>query len=141
MEQRVSLITLGVENLQSATAFYERLQWKKSDFSNDDITFFQVNGFVLSLYSILALARDMGEPVAKKPSFSGISLAYNVPNKPEVVATLQKVEKAGGKIIKQAQDVFWGGYSGHFKDVEGYLWEVAYNPHGHVTDSGDFRIS
>ncbi|MCG6659908.1 VOC family protein [Halomonas campisalis] len=128
MEQRISLITLGVGDLARARRFYEEgLGWEVGMAVDGEVVFFQLNGLILSLYPRVALARDAG--VGDEGSgFSGIALAHNVRSEPEVDSVLSEAERAGGRIVKLASRAEWGGYSGYFADPDGHLWEVAYNP-------------
>ena len=127
MEQRLSLVTLGVADVARARAFYQRLGWRASSVSNADIAFFQLNGFALALYGRAALAEDAAMADAG-PGFGGIALAYNVRERHEVDAVLAAAQAAGGRILKPARDAAWGGYSGYFADPDGHPWEVAWNP-------------
>lgn len=135
MEQRLSLITLGIKDLAISRKFYENvLGWQLSSAGNEHIAFYQMNGFAFGLYSRKALAEDAGvaaEPIAP---FSGITLAHNVRQPQEVDTTINAAVQAGAKLVKPAQDVFWGGRSGYFADPDGYLWEIAWNP-GFVLDA------
>lgn len=126
MEQRISLITLGVKNLQSAKTFYEKLDWVPVP-SEDGICVFQLNGQCLGLYDLNALADDIGVPVDTLGQ-GAATLGYNTRTLEDVGQILSSAEKAGGRILKPAQDVFWGGHHGYFADPEGHIWEVAYNP-------------
>jgi uncharacterized protein len=127
MEQRMSLITLGVGDLARARRFYEGLGWRVGLAVEGEVLFFQLNGLVLSLYARAALAEDAG--VAEAGSgFAGITLAHNVRSAPEVDAVLGEAERAGGRIVRPARRAEWGGYSGYFADPDGHLWEVAHNP-------------
>jgi uncharacterized glyoxalase superfamily protein PhnB len=128
MRQKLSLITLGVGNFVKALDFYEKgLGWKKSSASQDDIAFFQLGGIVLGIYPRNLLAEDA--TVDEKGSgFSGMTISYNAKSEQEVDEVLKEVAKLGATIIKPAQKVFWGGYSGYFKDLDGHLFEVAHNP-------------
>jgi uncharacterized protein len=127
MEQRLTLITLGVHDLAKSAAFFERLGWKRSCAALDGVRFYQCGSIGLSLYPRKALADDVG--IADDgQGFSGITLGHNGRSKSEVDAILKEAEAAGATIIKPAQDVFWGGYSGYFRDLDGHLWEVAWNP-------------
>ena len=132
MEQRVSVITLGVRDLKRSRAFYEQgMGWRVGD-SAEQIVFFQLNGMVLALYPREALVRDaLGEDAhvpAPGSDFSGITLAHNVRSPAAVDEVLAQAEAADGRIVKPAAQAFWGGYSGYFADPDGHLWEVAYNP-------------
>ena len=137
MEPRLSIITLGVNNLVSARAFYEKgLGWHVSSASNENIVFIQLGGVVLALYSWEKLAED--SMISSQGSgFRGITLAHNVSTKEEVVRILALAEKAGAKIIKPAQNVFWGGYSGYFSDPNGHLWEIAWNPYAQFNEKNE----
>ena len=133
MEPRISIITLGVSNLQRSTAFYrDGLGLPLSDNSAEGVSFFELRGTWLGLYPREALAEDATVPAAGS-GFPGITLAHNVASKQQVDALLKEAEAAGAKIVKPAQDVFWGGYSGYFADPDGYLWEVAWNPHFEIS--------
>lgn len=127
MEARLSLVTLGVADLARARAFYLALGLPLRPESQDSVAFFQLHGLWLSLYAREALAEDVGCDAAGS-GFRGITLAHNVRSKEEVARVLKEAEAAGGRIVKPAQDVFWGGHSGYFADPDGHLWEVAYNP-------------
>ena len=136
MQQRLTLITLGVRDLSRALDFYEKgLGWKRSAASQDAIAFFSLGGMILSLYSRESLAEDARLP-AEGTGFSGITLAYNAKDREEVDAVLKRAAKAGAEIIKPAEEVFWGGYSGYFRDPDGHLFEVAHNPFWELNERG-----
>jgi len=128
MEPRISIITLGVKDLQRSLEFYrDGLGFPTSKTAEDGIVFFQTGGVCLALYPYEKLAEDVSDEfIAPRSKFPGITLAHNVRTKEEVSEILSLAEKAGGKIEKPAQDVFWGGHSGYFSDPDGYLWEVAW---------------
>lgn len=127
MEQRITVITLGVADLQRSVRFYEQLGWKRSDKSTGDLIVFDMPGILFALYPIGELAEDVTIP--HEPSrFSGIALAHNTYSEEEVAEILVKVETIGGSIVKPVQKTSWGGYSGYFADPDGYIFEVAYNP-------------
>lgn len=128
MEQRVTIIGLGVKNLKASTLFYEiKMDWKKMASSTNDITFFQLNGILLSLYPREKLAED-AQVDASGNGFKAFTLAYNTRSKEEVDALFEQLEKKGVKIVKPPEDVFWGGYSGYIADLDDNLWEIAFNP-------------
>lgn len=127
MEQRVSLITLGVDNIERSAAFYEALGWSRNDCPEGVITFDMI-GQTLGLYSKAGLAAELGIEEGGIGGFSGITLAHNVRVKDEVAKVLAEVEAAGGKVLKPEKDVFWGGHHGYFSDPDGHVWEVAHNP-------------
>lgn len=128
MRQKFNLITLGVDDFDRAVNFYENgLGWKKSPKSVDGLALFPLGGITLALHPRKDLAEDT--TLTYQPSgFSGLTISYNAKSKQEVDDVLAEVEKLGATIVKPAQDVFWGGYSGYFKDPDGYLFEVAFNP-------------
>ncbi len=140
MEQRLSLVSLGVADVAASTAFYERLGWTASSVSNENITFFQLGGIILGLYGRDALAEDANMEPTPAGGFSGVTLAHNARSKDEVDALLAKAEKAGARILKPAGDVFWGGYSGYFADPDGHAWEVAWNPYFPIDDDGAVHL-
>lgn len=138
MDQRLSVVTLGVADLDRSLQFYEDLGWKRGN-SHAEVIFFQLNGLVLSLYARASLAEDARVP-ADGEGFSGVTLAYNARDRAEVDFVLAEAARAGARILKQAQDVFWGGYSGYFADPDGHLWEVAWNPDWELTASGNVNL-
>ncbi|NND66429.1 MAG: VOC family protein [Halioglobus sp.] len=129
MEPRISIITLGVADLDRSLKFYrDGLGFTTNAEEGADIVFFRTSGTCLALYPRDQLAEDVapGHPGERGP-FPGITMAHNTREKAQVDEVLAQAEQAGGKILKPAQDVFWGGYSGYFADPDGYLWEVAYS--------------
>ena len=129
MEPRISIITLGVTNLPRAVEFYrDGLGLPLFDEGTESIAFFQNRGTWLALYPREALAADVGV-ATEGQGFSGVTLAHNVRTQEEVDALLNVAVAAGASLVKPAQATFWGGYSGYFADPEGYLWEIAWNPH------------
>ena len=138
MEQRLSVVTLGVSDLERARRFYEALGWKRGN-KHAEVVFFQLNGVVLSLFARDRLAADAQIP-PEGSGFGGITLGQNARSREEVDATLALAERAGAHILKPAQDAFWGGYSGYFADPDGHPWEVAWNPEWELTASGDVRL-
>jgi len=138
MEQRVSLITLGVADLARSLRFYESLGWRRAN-DHAEVVFFQAGGLVLGLWARAALAADAGLP-EESSGFRGIALAYNARSRAEVDAVLAEAAAAGATIPKPAADAFWGGYTGYFTDPDGHLWEVAWNPDWTVLDDGSVRL-
>ncbi|WP_321430782.1 VOC family protein [uncultured Methanolobus sp.] len=128
MRQKINVITLGVSDFERSVEFYEKgLGWKRSSASEDHLALFPLGGIVLSLYPRKLLADD-ATVKDEATGFSGITLAYNAKSEKEVEDVLEHVKKLGATIVKPAQKVFWGGYSGYFKDLDGHLFEVAFNP-------------
>ncbi|PSB30678.1 VOC family protein [Stenomitos frigidus] len=127
MQQRLGMVTLGVQDLPRSLRFYrDGLGWKPDDGEYEDIAFFSLGDVTLALYPRLKLAEDATvEPLGT--GFSGITLSYKAKSRVEVDAILKHVEQLGEQVVKPAQDVFWGGYSGYFADPDGYLWEVAWS--------------
>jgi predicted lactoylglutathione lyase len=141
MEQRLSLVSLGVADVAAATAFYERLGWQRSAAnSNEQITFFQLGGIILGLYGAQALADDIGIEYSDRIGFNNVTLAYNARSKSEVDQVLADAEAAGAVLVKPAADVFWGGYSGYFADPDGHYWEIAWNPFFPIDDTGAISL-
>jgi uncharacterized protein len=139
MEQRVSIITLGVADLKRSREFYERLGWHRSMANSDGIAFFQAGGMALALYPRQELAKDANMPPDGQ-GFSGVSLAYNTRSRAEVDSVLEAAVAAGATLVRPAQEAFWGGYSGYFSDLDGFLWEVAWNPSFAIAKDGSIRI-
>jgi catechol 2,3-dioxygenase-like lactoylglutathione lyase family enzyme len=128
MQPRISLITLGVTDLARATAFYrDGLGFPHWLGSGEGVSFFRTGGAILALYPWDKLAEDALVPPAGS-GFRGVALAHNVHTRAEVSEALAQAVAAGAKLVKPAQDVFWGGHSGYFADLDGHLWEVAWNP-------------
>lgn len=140
MRQKLNLITLGVDDFQKSVNFYEKgLGWKKSDKSIDDFALFPLGGITLALYPRQELADDT--TLKYQPSeFAGITLAYNAKSEKEVDEVLKKVEELGATIVKPAQKVFWGGYSSYFKDLDGHLFEVAFNPFWEFDENDNLKL-
>lgn len=127
MKPRISMITLGVDDLQRSIEFYEKgLGFPRMD-SPPEVAFFTLNGTWLGLYGREALAKDANVPF-EPGNFGSASLAHNLESEEEVDAVFAEAVKAGADPVKQPQKVFWGGYSGYFKDPDGHLWEIAHNP-------------
>ena len=138
MEQRVSLVTLGVRDLQRARAFYEALGWRTGAQPADDVVFFQAGGMIVSLWSRESLADD--SDVEDTGGFGGVTLAYNTRSPEDVDAVIEEARRAGARVAREPAATFWGGYSGVFVDPEGHPWEVAHNPHWTVRDDGSVAL-
>jgi uncharacterized glyoxalase superfamily protein PhnB len=140
MRQKITLITLGVTDLGRAVKFYEKgLKWKKSSASTEQLVLFDLGGVGLALYPRELLAKDATVPEAGS-GFEGITISCNTKNEAEVDQVLLEAEKAGATIVKQGQKVFWGGYRGYFKDPDGHLIEVAYNPFWELDKQGNIKF-
>jgi predicted lactoylglutathione lyase len=139
MEPRISLITLGVNDVALSRAFYEALGWRAAPASQTEIVFFQANGLALALFSRAALAEDA--EVEDRPSgFSGVTLAHNVRSEDEVDAVYAAAIAAGGQAVKLPRKTDWGGYAGYFADPDWHLWEVAFNPSFPLDEAGNLRL-
>jgi uncharacterized protein len=138
MEQRLSLITLGVADLGRARSFYEALGWRSSTDPADGVAFFQSGGMIVALWSRESLAEDSG--VVDGGGWGGVTLAHNVRSPAEVDAGLEEAERAGATIARRGAETFWGGYSGVFIDLDGHPWEVAHNPGWTIADDGSTTI-
>ena len=138
MDQRVSLVTLGVRDLASARAFYEALGWRSGAAPADDVVFFQAGCLVVALWSRAELAEDSA--VEDTGGWGGITLAYNCRSREEVDAVLAQAEAGGARIGRLGGETFYGGYSGVFVDPDGHPWEVSHNPFWTITESGAVRL-
>ena len=137
MDQRLSLITLGVADVSRARAFYEALGWHVdggADDESDPVAFFQTPGCIVALWGRQELAEDSG--VTDGGGWGGVTLAYNVNSPEEVDAVLAEARASGARIARSGAATFWGGYSGVFVDPDGHPWEVAHNPRWTVHDDG-----
>lgn len=139
MDQRVSLLTLGVSDVARARRFYEDLGWTGASSPDGDVVFFQAGGMIVGLWSREKLAADSAVPDAG--GWGGITLAHNVASPAEVDAVLQQAQSAGATIARPALATDWGGYSGVFIDLDGHPWEVAHNPGWILNDDGSVRLS
>jgi uncharacterized protein len=138
MDQRVSLVTLGVRDLARARAFYEALGWKTGAAPDDDVVFFQAGCMIFALWDRAKLAEDSG--VEDGGGWGGMTPAYNARSPEEVDAVIDEARAAGATIAREAAETFWGGYSGVFVDPDGHPWEVAHNPHWTIADDGSVRL-
>jgi catechol 2,3-dioxygenase-like lactoylglutathione lyase family enzyme len=138
MEQRLSLVTLGVEDLPRARAFYEALGWSTRAAPEDDVVFFQAGGMVLALWDRARLAADSA--VEDSGGWGGVTLAHNVRAPDEVDAVMREAADAGATISRAASQTFWGGYSGVFSDPDGHPWEVAHNPRWTLKEDGSISL-
>jgi catechol 2,3-dioxygenase-like lactoylglutathione lyase family enzyme len=139
MEQRLSVVTLGVGDLARARMFYEALGWTTRAQPDDDVVFFQAGGMVVALWSRESLAEDSG--VEDPGGWGGVTLAHNVRSPAEVDAVIEEARRAGARIAREPAGTFWGGYSGVFVDPEGHPWEVAHNPHWTVGEDGSVLLA
>lgn len=137
MEQRISLITLGVRDIVAAERFYAALGWQKVE-TGEGIVAFDLIGQTLGLYPLAKLAEDIGVPVADLGQ-GAMTLGYNTRNRDEVSHVLSAAKEAGAEILKPASDVFWGGHHGYFRAPDGAIWEIAYNPYAPLRNDGAFR--
>jgi len=137
MEQRVSLITLGVSDVPASRAFYERLGWTVA-MDVQETVFFRIGGSVLTLWGRDKLAEDSG--VSDNGGWGGITLAHNVRSREEVDAIIERANQAGATITREPAETFYGGYAGVFTDPDGHAWEVAHNPGFTLEDDGSLRL-
>jgi catechol 2,3-dioxygenase-like lactoylglutathione lyase family enzyme len=139
MQQRVSLVTLGVGDLAQARRFYEALGWTTGAAPEDDVVFFQAGGMIVALWGRDQLAEDSG--VEDGGGWGGVTFAYNVSAPAEVDEVIEEARAAGARIAREPGETFWGGYSGVFVDPAGHPWEVAHNPSWTVAEDGSVRLS
>lgn len=141
MEQRLSLVTLGVSDVSRALAFYEAIGWKMNSGAEDEnghVAFFQAGAAIVALWGRDKLAEDSG--VNDQGGWGGITLAHNVRSPDEVEAVLAEAKAAGATIAREGDKTSWGGYSGVFIDPDGHPWEVAHNPHWTINEDGSIAL-
>jgi len=137
MEQRLTIITLGVSDIKKSTDFYQtKFGWIKSESSNEYISFFTLNGVQLALYERNELAED-ATVNAKGNGFKGFTISYNTKSEKEVDELIEKLRVQGVEIVKEPQKVNWGGYSSYISDLDGNLWEIAFNPYLKLDKKGN----
>ena len=139
MEQRISLVTLGVSDLDQSRKFYERLGWRRSMANSEGIVFFQAGGMRWLCTRELSLPKDANLP-PNRQGFGRITLAYNTRSRTEVDMVLAEAQSAGARLLKPAEEAFWGGYSGCFSDPDGFPWEVAWNPSFPIAEDGSVQL-
>ena len=139
MEQRLSLVTLGVRDLERARRFYEGLAWTSGAAPTDDVVFFQAGCMIVALWGRDQLAED--SLVEDSGGWGGVTLAYNARSPEEVDTVLAEAEAAGATIPRAGAETFWGGYSGIFVDPDGHPWEVAHNPHWTIDEDGPVSLA
>lgn len=140
MEQRLSLVTLGVSDLDRSIAFYETLGWTRSMKAAEGVAFFQMGGIGLSLYPDDELAEDASVAVRASDGFRSVSLGHNVRERHEVDSVTQAMVAAGGTLLKAPEEKFWGGYSAYVADPDGHAWEIAWNPGFPIDSQGNITI-
>lgn len=138
MEQRLSLVTLGVRDMARAAGFYDAMGWSRAE-AVKGVVAFDLLGQTLGLFPLEELAKDIGVPV-ETLGHGALTLAHNLRSREEVDDLMARAERAGASILKPAQEAFWGGYHGYFADPEGHIWEIAHNPFSPLrTEDGAFR--
>jgi uncharacterized protein len=138
MEQRLSLVTLGISDLERSRKFYESLGWTTRAEEGDDVVFFQAGCMVVALWDRAKLAED--SEVSDSGGWGGVTLAYNTRTTDEVDRVIEEARKAGGEIGREPDETFWGGYSAVFIDPDGHPWEVAHNPHWTIEEDGSVTL-
>jgi uncharacterized protein len=139
MEQRVSVITLGVRDLERSRGFYEALGWRTRAAAGDDVVFFQAGGMVLALWDRDRLAEDSG--VRDGGGWGGVTLSHNVRSPAEVDSVTEQARSAGARVVREPGETFWGGYSAAIVDPDGHPWEVAHNPHWTLREDGSIELA
>jgi catechol 2,3-dioxygenase-like lactoylglutathione lyase family enzyme len=139
MDQRISLITLGVSDVAAARAFYERLGWIASSASMAEVVFFDMGGWIFGLYGQPELSKDSGL-TDTSPVPGGITLAYNTRSREEVDHFMGVVKDAGATILNDPVETPWGGYVGYFADPDGHPWEISWVPHFPIQEDGSLEI-
>jgi predicted lactoylglutathione lyase len=138
VDQRISLVTLGVQDVSRARAFYERLGWRGQEV--EETVFFQAGGIVVVLWGREKLADDAGVQDARLDGFGGVALAHNVQTTAEVDEVLAVAQQAGATITRPARETFYGGYAGCFTDPDGHVWEIAHNPGFTLGPEGELTV-
>ncbi len=138
MEQRVSLVTLGVSDLARARAFYDALGWHGQEV--EETVFYQAGGMAIVLWGRAKLAADAGVLDTRPAAFSGVTLAHNVRSAAEVDEVIAAALGAGAVVTSAPAETFYGGYAGYFADPDGHLWEIAYNPGFPLAEDGSLTI-
>ena len=139
-QPRINVVTLGVVDIATARAFYERLGFVASPAGNESVVFFDANGIVLALFGHDALAEDAHVTALPAPGYRGVSLAWNAVSEAEVDAILEIAQRAGARLLKPGHKVFWGGYSGYYADPDGHVWELAVNPFWPLSPDGSLTL-
>ncbi|MGV9266830.1 VOC family protein [Kitasatospora sp. NPDC003701] len=137
---RISIVTLGVTDLDRSARFYEDLGWRRSPVSSPEIVWFRTADSVLGLFPSDELAADAGVPALGEPSFRGVTLAVNLESPERVDAALRTAVDAGATVVKPPAATSWGGYSGYFEDPDGHLWELAHNPFFPFAEDGSLDL-
>jgi catechol 2,3-dioxygenase-like lactoylglutathione lyase family enzyme len=138
MEQRVSLITLGVHDLKRSRAFYEALGWRTRADPDEDVVFFQAGGMIVALWDRAKLAADSG--VEDGGGWGGVTLAHNVRSPAEVDSVTEEARSAGASVVREPAGTFWGGYSAAVVDPDGHPWEIAHNPRWSLREDGSVEL-
>jgi len=138
MDQRVSVITLGVRDLERSRSFYEALGWHTGTLPGDEVVFFRAGGMVLALWDRARLAEDSG--VEDGGGWGGVTLAHNVRSPAEVDSATEQARSAGATIVREPGETFWGGYSAAFVDPDGHPWEIAHNPSWTLREDGSVEL-
>jgi catechol 2,3-dioxygenase-like lactoylglutathione lyase family enzyme len=138
MEQRISLVTLGVADVPRARRFYEGLGWRGQEV--EETVFFQAGGMVLVLWHQDKLAEDAGVAPRRGNDFRGLGLAQNVRSRADVDAVLAAAERAGARVTRRPAETFYGGYAGYFTDPDGHAWEIAHNPGFPLAEDGSITV-
>jgi len=138
---RLTVVTLGVADLNKATKFYEAVLGAPPNTSHDGVTFIELPGTWISLFPLENLAKDISPEVpVTRSGFSGITLAHNVGSKDDVIAIIRRAKSAGARVMKEPQKTFWGGFSGYFADLDGYCWDVVWGPMFEFSENGELRF-
>lgn len=132
----LTLVTLGVSDLQRSIAFYERLGFRRKASNAGGVGFFQAGAMSFAVWSANELAKDANAATVEIPGFRGVALAWNCRSESDVDAAIESARAAGATVPKAARKTFWGGYAGYFADPDGHLWEVAHNPGFPLSDDG-----
>ena len=138
---RVTIISLGVSDLNESTKFYKSVLGTSPNTSYDGVIFIELPGAWISLYPLENLAKDISPDIpTNQPEFSGVTLAHNAQSREDVISIIERARSAGAHVVKEPQETFWGGFSGYFADPDGYYWEIAWGPMFEFTENGDMKF-
>jgi uncharacterized protein len=138
---RITMLTLGVADLNKASKFYESVLGIPPNLSYEGVTFIELPGTWLALYPVENLAKDISPEISiTRSGFSGITFAHNAHSKDDVIAIVERARSVGARVVKEPQETFWGGFSGYFADLDGYHWEVAWGPMFEFAENGELKF-
>jgi predicted lactoylglutathione lyase len=137
---RITLVTLCVDDVTRSAAFYEAIGFRRKARGAQGVAFFEAGNVILSLWTAAEMAKDAGVAIEPRPGFLPVALAWNCASPEEVDNAVARVRAAGGRVVREPQTVFWGGYTAYFADPDGHLWEIAHNPDFPLSEDGRLKL-